>query len=135
MKKLTFSILAAALLMCCWALPGAEDVPPRTHDSSRKLTFPPALSNHAQPIYASKFGIESPTERLLAGETEPAADKHAISEASRGAALQQATVETKTEPGKVRWHDDFEAACLASRESGKPVLLFQLMGQLDEVFC
>jgi hypothetical protein len=36
---------------------------------------------------------------------------------------------------KVDWHEDFDAACQASRDSGKPVLLFQLMGRLDEVFC
>ena len=41
----------------------------------------------------------------------------------------------KVEPGKVRWHKNFEAACAAARKSGKPVLLFQLMGKLDDRFC
>lgn len=38
-------------------------------------------------------------------------------------------------PGKVNWHASFEAACEASKKSGKPVLLFQLLGQLDKQFC
>lgn len=38
-------------------------------------------------------------------------------------------------PGKVTWHADFAAACEASRGSGKPVLLFHMLGRLDRVFC
>ena len=38
-------------------------------------------------------------------------------------------------PGLVRWHPDFAAACAAAQRSGKPVLLFQLLGRLDQEFC
>lgn len=38
-------------------------------------------------------------------------------------------------PGLVRWHADFAAACAAARTSGRPVLLFQLLGRLDDEFC
>ena len=38
-------------------------------------------------------------------------------------------------PGRVRWHDDFAAACSAARGSGKPVFLFHMLGRLDEKFC
>jgi hypothetical protein len=38
-------------------------------------------------------------------------------------------------PGRVRWHADFAAACAAGRGSGKPVLLFHMMGRLDQKFC
>jgi hypothetical protein len=38
-------------------------------------------------------------------------------------------------PGRVRWHADFAAACTAARSSGKPVLLFQMLGRLDQKFC
>ena len=41
----------------------------------------------------------------------------------------------KVAPGRVAWHPTFAAACAASRVSGKPVLLFQMMGNLDEQFC
>lgn len=37
--------------------------------------------------------------------------------------------------GKVRWHASFEDACTAAKKSGKPVLLFHMMGQLDRQFC
>ena len=41
----------------------------------------------------------------------------------------------RVEPGLVRWHADFAAARAAATRSGKPVLLFQLLGRLDEEFC
>ena len=44
-------------------------------------------------------------------------------------------VNPKVAPGLIRWHTDFTAACEASRKSGKPVLLFHLLGRLDERFC
>jgi hypothetical protein len=40
-----------------------------------------------------------------------------------------------TEPGKVHWHATFDAARDAAKKSGKPVLLFQMMGRLDHTFC
>lgn len=39
------------------------------------------------------------------------------------------------EPGLVDWHPSFEVACAFAKESGKPVMLFQLLGRLDEEFC
>lgn len=41
----------------------------------------------------------------------------------------------KVEPGKVRWHAKYTDACAAAVKSKKPVLLFQLMGKLDDQFC
>jgi hypothetical protein len=41
----------------------------------------------------------------------------------------------KVEPGKVKWHGDFDTACKAAAKSGRPVLLFQMMGKLDDQFC
>jgi hypothetical protein len=41
----------------------------------------------------------------------------------------------KVPPGYVQWHADFQSASSASQKSGKPVLLFQLMGRLDEELC
>ena len=38
------------------------------------------------------------------------------------------------EPGKVKWHESFEAAKKTAATSGKPVLLFQMMGRLDQQF-
>jgi hypothetical protein len=44
-------------------------------------------------------------------------------------------VNPKVQPGHVHWHPSFESACEAARKSGKPVLLFQMMGKLDDQFC
>jgi hypothetical protein len=44
-------------------------------------------------------------------------------------------VNPKVQPGKVRWHADYAAACRAAATSKKPVLLFQMMGRLDDHFC
>jgi hypothetical protein len=37
--------------------------------------------------------------------------------------------------GRVSWHGSFADAKAASAKSGKPVLLFHMMGQLDRQFC
>ena len=41
----------------------------------------------------------------------------------------------RVEPGKVKWHASFADAQAAAEQSGKPVLLFHMMGQLDRQFC
>lgn len=71
-----------------------------------------------------KSVIELPVKRVLAAQSIPAP-------AQRGPSF----VNPKVEPGKVRWHKDFAAACQAAGKSGKPVLLFQMMGKLDDQFC
>jgi hypothetical protein len=38
-------------------------------------------------------------------------------------------------PGLVRWHPSFSDAQAAAHRSGKPVLLFHMMGRLDRQFC
>ncbi len=37
--------------------------------------------------------------------------------------------------GLVAWHPSFDAAKAAAANSGKPVLLFQLLGKLDDEWC
>lgn len=44
-------------------------------------------------------------------------------------------VNPKVEPGKVKWHKNLEEARAASLKSKKPVLIFQMMGKLDDQFC
>jgi hypothetical protein len=41
----------------------------------------------------------------------------------------------KVQPGLIVWRKTFDEACKASALSGKPVLLFQMMGKLDDRFC
>ncbi len=45
------------------------------------------------------------------------------------------TSNPKVKPGNVNWYSNLEAACNASQQSGKPVLLFQLLGNLDDKYC
>ena len=70
-----------------------------------------------------KYSIELPAKRVLARSADAPDAKPAD------------FANPKVEPGKVRWHADFAAACRAAGRSGKPVLLFQMMGRLDEKFC
>lgn len=71
-----------------------------------------------------KSVIEMPAKRLVAQRTNAATLPSA-----------ETFVNPKVEPGKVRWHKNFANACAAAKKSGKPVLLFQMMGKLDERFC
>jgi hypothetical protein len=69
-----------------------------------------------------KYVVERPTKEVLAARS--------------GAAAVTAVFDNpKVAPGRVSWHPTFAAACAASRASGKPVLLFQMMGNLDKQFC
>jgi hypothetical protein len=46
-----------------------------------------------------------------------------------------AEVDPRVAPGLVRWHADLDAACAAAGASGRPVLLFALLGDLDRERC
>ncbi|HLJ97681.1 MAG TPA: hypothetical protein VKU02_31255 [Gemmataceae bacterium] len=80
------------------------------------------LFGQVPPLAITKEAIESPTKAVIAAQssTAPAA---------------QALQNPKVQAGRVSWHPDFISACKAARVSGKPVLLFQMMGKLDEQFC
>jgi hypothetical protein len=85
--------------------------------------LPGAPPNDAKPKMDNpKRSIESSAKRVLArGVNAPAAAADFAN--------------PRVEPGKVRWHADFDAACRAAGRSGKPVLLFHMMGRLDQQFC
>lgn len=68
--------------------------------------------------------VERPTANLVKTGSSPTAAKAAAG-----------IDNPKVPPGKVRWHDNFAAACAASARSHKPVLLFHMMGKLDDQFC
>ena len=102
----------------------AEARPPAPANTNTAQVVPQNVANAVKMRDFSKGTIELPTEQLLVAQTVPAA-------ASPGPAF----VNPKVEPGKVRWHKDFETACRVSKKSGKPVLLFQMMGKLDDRFC
>jgi hypothetical protein len=66
--------------------------------------------------------IEKPTARVV---------RNSATAESKDATF----VNPKVEPGAVKWHATLDDACKASAKSGKPVLLFQMMGSLDDKFC
>jgi hypothetical protein len=41
----------------------------------------------------------------------------------------------RVQPGLVKWHPTFADARAAAEKSGRPVLVFHMMGQLDRQFC
>lgn len=51
------------------------------------------------------------------------------------AACAEAAPGPKVAPGLVGWHRDADEAFAAARTSKKPVLLFQMLGNLDDEFC
>jgi hypothetical protein len=83
---------------------------------------PPAAAPPQPRTDRGKGVIEGPTKAVVAA---------AANLADTGTPF----VNPKVEPGKVNWHPDFATACQAAHLSGKPVLLFQMMGRLDDKFC
>jgi len=51
------------------------------------------------------------------------------------AAPGKAFVNPHVSPGRMHWHASFAEACQAAQKSRKPVLLFHMMGKLDDLFC
>src|SRR4051794_18818904 len=90
------------------------------------LAARPAAAEDKKPArldFTKRVAVENRTEALvkaLSGAAPPRAE---------------AAVNPKVAPGKVKWHASLAAACAAARKSGKPVLLFQLMGKLADQFC
>jgi hypothetical protein len=76
-----------------------------------------------RPRDVGKGAIERPVKNVVA-RTLP-----------EGTSASTPAANPKVEPGKIRWHPSFDAACKAARSSGKPVLLFHMMGKLDDQFC
>ena len=77
-----------------------------------------------------KYIAELPTKKVVA-ESAPM-DETPMTAAEAAAPGDD---NPKCEPGKVNWHPDVETACKAAAQSGKPVLVFHMMGKLDDRFC
>lgn len=41
----------------------------------------------------------------------------------------------KVAPGNINWHKDLATAMQASKKTRKPILVFHMMGNLDDRFC
>jgi hypothetical protein len=70
----------------------------------------------------------------VAADRPPASPAATVGPAPRTVEAAEAD-NPRVEPGLVRWHPTFADAQTAARKSGRPVLLFHMMGQLDRQFC
>ena len=66
--------------------------------------------------------------------TSASADATPVAPAPRAVAVSEKD-NPRVEPGLVKWHASFADAQAAAQKSGKPVLVFHMMGQLDRQFC
>lgn len=82
----------------------------------------------ASPPDLRKSIIEVPLKRTIrTSAPSPAMEERVVSVSADGT--------QKCVPGKVRWAKDFEQAKALAKRSGRPVLLFAMLGNLDEKFC
>jgi hypothetical protein len=91
-----------------------------------------------QPAEAAPEAKPAAADRTKRQVVEPAAEAIVRdAQPSDGADAEEPTGaddNPRVEPGKVQWHDDADAAIAAAKSSGKPVLVFHLLGQLDQRF-
>ena len=82
-----------------------------------------------------KAAIEPPLEQMLHRTGPMSWSQPFVPARPIKASMVEATNNGRVRPGLVSWRPDFADACRASAQSGKPVLLFQMMGKLDKEFC
>ncbi len=91
------------------------------------LIWQASAQGQEKPVVKADFTktvrVEKPTSNLLAR------DSAAVTNTAGTFA------NPRVQPGAVHWHPTWTAACDAAGKSGKPVLLFQMMGKLDDQFC
>jgi hypothetical protein len=85
-------------------------------------------------VDAPKSVAEQPA-RDVVSRTAAILARHGFTTPPAKAAPPAAPANPKVVPGKVRWHASFADAASAAQRSGKPVLLFQMLGKLDDQFC
>lgn len=90
------------------------------NETSTPLVPPPTASNDKS-RFASDF----------LSQNHPL--KSAVGQGHETDSTKASSTNPKCQPGLVKWHSNFESALRASATSGKPVLLFQLLGKLDQL--
>jgi hypothetical protein len=77
---------------------------------------------------------KSEEDLIKIGKIEKAAET-VVAKASSTVPADSNFVNPRVRPGLVKWRPSLKAACQAAQKSGKPVLLFQMMGKFDDQFC
>ncbi len=132
MKSLSLSlvvltVLSAAKLAPADERPAADPTKKRVvekpvNDIVKQSAVQPKVDKPKVRLDVTKgFRVEAPIKRLV--EKAPETGHTTVADNPR------------VEPGKVRWHGSLDEARQASVKSNKPVLLFQMMGNLDDRFC
>jgi len=87
------------------------------------------------PDGAAARRLSIPADITKTTRIEPPALALVKDKSTAAAAAGKAFVNTHVAPGRVHWHGTFAEACAAAQKSHKPVLLFHMMGKLDDLFC
>lgn len=83
-----------------------------------------------------KFAVEAPIKAGLAKDFQIDLAKRLVERPLKNRLDDGSEfVDRKVSAGLVRWHPTYEAAKKRAKISGNPVLLFQLLGKLDDAFC
>ena len=98
---------------------------------SQPVDQPAEAAPEAKPAVAdrTKRQVVEPAAEAIVRDAQPSDGADAEEPTAAGA-----DDNPRVEPGKVQWHDDINAALVAANSSGKPVLVFHLLGQLDQRF-
>lgn len=99
-----------------------------------KLLLGSALIPLIAPLLRSQEPAPLP-ERDVSKRAVEVPIKHGLLDSVLPPAERGAEPAPLVQPGRVAWHRSPEAAFESARASGKPVLLFQLLGRLDDEFC
>lgn len=122
------------ILACLPMAPlAAQEVDPLKFLSKDAIETPIREATEASRL--TPHGAEIPSS-LVPPDMSKVVIELAIKKYSVGSSPKElGAAEGPVQPGLVRWHESFDAAREASLVTGKPVLLFQLLGRLDEEFC
>jgi hypothetical protein len=66
---------------------------------------------------------------------QPAPTKRLVELPTKSLVANAVPANPTIEAGKVKWHPSLADACATAKKTGKPVLVFHMMGQLDKQFC
>src|SRR5205814_1765838 len=104
---------------------------PAVADPSKTVAIEPAT----KALVRASATAAAPAAPAISNPTKVKAVEPRVKAVVAERSAPAATGNPKVEPGKVRWHANFAAASAAAQKSGKPVLLFHMMGKLDDQFC
>jgi hypothetical protein len=122
-KKLVLTAFCAAAIT-----PHGWSQPPVNRDPRVDVMKKKVIEHGTSQVVAESAPAEKPADR---GKEQIERPSKAVAATSSPAATDNPTVE----PGKVKWHKTLADAQAAAEKSGKAVLLFHMMGQLDKQFC